>query len=342
MADQDLHFSTISRAILVAAGLVVLLAGIKAANSLVAPILMAVFVAIIFAPSLFWLERKGVPHGLSVLIVLTVIGLIGALIVAWLSNSLSELSSILPGYKVKLAALYEQSRGWLSTWNIKLPEPDMVSALNPDRIVKMFNSLLNSVSGLVGDALIVFIAVLFLMVDMIHVPDKLRAVFNSPEQSMPHLVKFSNTVVRYLALKSVTSAITAACVAVLLWYFDYDFIPLWAVLAFLLNFIPYLGSALAAAAPIVIGLIDHSGLTALWVAVGYISINILVGQIVETRLIGSTLNLSSFVVFISLTFWGWILGPVGMFLSIPLTMLVLIGLQSNHRTRRYATLLMGS
>lgn len=322
--------------------MVVVIAGMKAANSLIAPFLMAIFVAIIFAPSLFWLERKGIPHSLSVLIVLTVIGLIGTLIVIWLSNSLSELSSILPGYKSKLAILYAQFRGWLANWSIKLPDAQALNILNPESLVKLFNSLLNSLSGLIGDALIVFIAVLFLMIDIIHVPKKLRSIFAVPEQSMPHLVKFSDTVIRYLALKSITSVMTAACVALLLWYFNYDFIALWAVLAFLLNFIPYLGSALAAAAPIVIGLIDHSGITAIWVAIGYVAINILIGQIIETRIVGTSLNLSSFVVFASLTFWGWVLGPVGMFLSIPLTMLLLIGLQSNENTRRYAALLMGN
>ncbi len=337
-----MSFSSISRAILVAAALVVLIAGMKAANSLIAPFLMAIFVAIVFSPSLFWLERQGVPHSLSVLVVLTVIGLIGALIIIWLGNSLSELSSILPGYKTKLAFMYAQFRDWLGSWNIKLPDVQTLNILNPDSLVKMLNRLLNSLSGLIGDALIVFIAVLFLMIDVIHMPAKLRAMFTDPDKSMPHLVKFSETVIRYLALKSVTSVITAACVALLLWYFDYDFIALWAVLAFLLNFIPYLGSALAAAAPVVIGLIDHGGLTALWVTVGYIAINIVVGQIIETRIIGTTLNLSSFVVFVSLTFWGWVLGPVGMFLSVPLTMLLLIGLQSNDSTRRYAPLLMGN
>lgn len=341
MPKANPRFSTVSRAILITAALVIVIAGMKAANSLISPFLMAIFVAIVFAPSLFWLERKGVPHVLSVLIVLTVIGSIGALIIVWLSSSLSELSSILPGYKTKITLLYEQFQLWLLGWKINIPDPANLSVLNPESLVKMFNRLLNSLSGLIGDALIIFIAVLFLLIDVIHIPKKLNALFSEPEKSMPHLIKFSDTVIHYLVLKSVTSAITALCVALMLWYFNYDFIALWAVLAFLLNFIPYLGSALAAFAPVLIGLIDHSGITALWVAMGYISINILVGQIIETRLIGTKLNLSSFVVFVSLTFWGWVLGPVGMFLSIPLTMLLLIGLQSNERTRQYTTLLTG-
>lgn len=341
MSQEVPEFSTVSRIIIIAAAVVIVLAGIKAANSLIAPFLMAVFIAIVFAPSLLWLQRKGINNALSVFIVLSVIGLMGMLIIGWLSNSLSELSAILPTYKFKLTTLYEQFRAWSSTKGFSLPQTELLSILNPASLVKMFNSLLNTLSGLVGDALIVFISVLFLLAEISYIPAKIRDLLATPEKSMPHLVKFSETVVKYLALKSVTSAITAACVAVLLKYLGFDFIALWAVLAFLLNFIPYLGSALAAIAPILIGFVDHSGLTALWVALGYIAINIVVGQFIETRLIGASLNLSSFVVFVSLAFWGWILGPVGMFLSIPLTMLLLIGLQSNDRTKFYAALLTG-
>ncbi len=338
---KESTFSTVGRALILCAAVVIILSGMKAASGLIAPFLMAIFVAIVCSPSLSYLRNKGVPNWLALLIVLAGVGLAGAVLVAGLSGSLAELSSTLPGYKVKLTVLYQEFRLWLSGWNIALPEPNLLNVLSPDNLVTMFNRLLNGLSGLVGDALIVFIAVLFLLVDAVHFPEKLKGMLDDPERSMPHFSHFTQTVVHYLALKSVASGITAACVALLLWFFDFDFIALWTILAFFLNFIPYLGSAIAAVAPIFIGLIDHSWGVAVSVAVGYIAINVLVGQIIETRLIGNKLNLSSFVVFVSLTFWGWILGPVGMFLSIPLTMLVLIALQSNEKTKRYATLLQG-
>lgn len=321
------------------AAVMIILSGIKAASGLIAPFLMAIFVAIVCSPSLSFLRGRGVPNSIALIVVLLGVGLFGAMLVAWLSGSLAELSSTLPNYKIKLTVLYQDFRAWLSGWNIAIPEPQSLSLLSPDSLVIMLNRLLNGLSGLIGDALIVFIAVLFLLVDAVYFPEKLKSVLNDPDKSMPHFAYFTKTVVHYLALKSVASGITAVCVAALLWFFDFELIVLWTILAFFLNFIPYLGSAIAAIAPIFIGLIDHSWVVAVSVTIGYIAINILVGQIIETRLIGNKLNLSSFVVFVSLTFWGWILGPVGMFLSIPLTMLVLIALQSSDATKRYAVLL---
>ncbi len=338
---NDSSFSTIGRGLLICAAVIIILSGMRAASGLIAPFLMAIFVAIVCSPALNYLRSHGVNNTIALIVVLLGVGLAGAMLVAWLSGSIAELSSTLPGYKVKLTLLYQDFRQWLNQWSIAVPEPGSLRLLSPESLVSMFNKLLNGLSGLIGDALIVFIAVLFLLVDAVHFPEKLKGVLNNPEKSMPYFSQFTETVVHYLALKSVASGITALCVAVLLWFFDFELIALWTILAFFLNFIPYLGSAIAAVAPIFIGLIDHSWVVAVSVAIGYIAINILVGQIIETRLIGSKLNLSSFVVFVSLTFWGWILGPVGMFLSIPLTMLVLIALQSSDSTKRYAALLQG-
>lgn len=338
---KENSFSTFSRALLISAAVIIILAGMKAASGLFAPFLMAIFVAIVCSPSLTYLRNKGLPNGIALVVVLLTIGLLGGLLLTWLSGALAELSATLPGYKIKLGTLYQQLREWLTTWNIALPEPQLLTMLSPDNLVGMFSRLLNGLSGLVGDALIVFIAVLFLLIDAAHFPDKLQGILRDPEKSMPHFKHFAKTVVDYLALKSVVSGITALCVALMLWFYGFDFIALWSILAFFLNFVPYLGSAIAAIAPVFIGLIDHGPVVAIAVAAGYIAINLLVGQIIETRLVGNKLNLSSFVVFVSLTFWGWILGPVGMFLSIPLTMLVLIALQSNEKTQRYAAFLQG-
>lgn len=338
--EKRSHFGPISRGVLLAAAVVVILTGLKAASGLLAPFLMAIFVTIIVAPWLFWMLKKGVPENLALLIVLAGIGLVGAMVASLLSSSVAEFSAVLPNYSTKLTALYSQFREWTGQWEIiVLPEINLLEVFNPEKLVTMLNHLLNGVSGVLGNALLVFLAVLFLLIEAAHFPTKLRAILENPDSSLPHFKSFVDTVLHYLVLKSVTSAITAFCVLILLWVLGLDFIPLWTVLAFLLNFIPYVGSAIAAIPAVIMALIDQGWVTALWAAAGYVAINIGVGQVLETRLIGNKLNLSSFVVFVSLAFWGWILGPVGMFLSIPLTMLLLIALQSNASTRKYAALL---
>ncbi len=337
--SAKISFSPVARGILLAAAIVVVLYGLKAASDLLAPFLMAIFVTIICSPALFWLRRKGVPDYLALITVLISIGLVGAMLVGLLTNSIAELNASLPEYRSNLISLYEQFRTWVGQWGVELPEPDLLQLINPDKLVEMFNHLLSGVSGVVGDALVVFLAVLFLLVEAVHFPDKLRRVLSNPAKSMPYFEGFVNTVLHYLLLKSATSAITAGCVAVLLLVLGMDFVPLWTVLAFLLNFVPYVGSALAAVPVIIVALVDLGWVGAAWVLIGYVAINLMVGQIIETRLIGNKLDLSSFVVFVSLAFWGWILGPVGMFLSIPLTMLLLIALHSNESTQKYAELL---
>lgn len=149
--------------------------------------------------------------------------------------------------------------------------------------------MLSGLSNILGDGLVVFFAVLFILTEVATLPEKMHASLKNPEQSITHFQGFINKVIHYLGLKAATSALTAACVALLLWNIDYVF--LWAVLAFFLNFIPYVGSVLAGLPPVLLGLIDHGILIALWAAAGYIAINVVVGNIIETRWMGEGLNL---------------------------------------------------
>jgi len=123
-----------------------------------------------------------------------------------------------------------------------------------------------------------------------------------------------------------------------------DFAMLWGLLAFFFNFVPNIGSIIAAIPPVVLAIVQPGmGLgVATWVAIGYALINIVIGNVVEPRVMGRGLGLSTLVVFLSLIFWGAVLGPVGMLLSVPLTIIARIILAGHERTRWIAILLAGS
>ena len=121
--------------------------------------------------------------------------------------------------------------------------------------------------------------------------------------------------------------------------FGLDFPVLWGLLAFLLNYVPNIGSLIASIPAILIALIQFGPLQALMIAVGYFVINITIGGVVEPRLMGRGLGLSTLVVFLSVGFWGWIFGPVGMLLSVPLTMTAKLALESSESTASVALLL---
>ena len=154
-----------------------------------------------------------------------------------------------------------------------------------------------------------------------------------------YFTRFANNMNRYVAIKTSMSLLTGALVTIALWLLDIDFPVLWGLLAFLLNFIPTIGSIFAAIPPLLLALIQHSPSAAGAVALVFFFINMIVGNVLEPRYMGKGLDLSTLVVFLSLIFWGWILGTVGMFLSVPLTMTGKIAMEANPRTLWLARLL---
>lgn len=328
-----------NRIIVGCAAIVVVVAGMRAASGIIAPLLMAGFISIICAAPLFWLKRRGLTNTLAIFLIVALLGLTGAAMVSLIAGSLDEFSSTIPRYRENLGKLYDDLNNLLGRWGYVIPLDGIYEQLDPNSLIRFLNYMLNGLSGIIGDGLIVFLAVLFILAEMSTLPEKLRSTLKNPDESMVHFRTFINKVIHYLGLKAATSLLTAVCVAVILWILKIDYVFLWAVLAFFLNFIPYIGSFLAGLPAVLLGLIDHGLWVALWATLGYVSVNIIVGNVIETRWMGEGLDLSSFVVFVSLIFWGWVLGPTGMFLSIPLTMSITIALESNPDTRPIASLM---
>ena len=146
-----------------------------------------------------------------------------------------------------------------------------------------------------------------------------------------------------MGIKTATSAVTGVLVAALLFLLGVDYPVLWGLLAFLLNFVPNIGSIMAAIPPVLLAFLQpESGMaTAMYTALGFVAINCFISYAIEPRFMGQGLGLSTLVVFVSLVFWGWVLGPVGMLLSAPLTMTFKIVL-SDFDDTRWIAVLMGS
>jgi predicted PurR-regulated permease PerM len=170
-------------------------------------------------------------------------------------------------------------------------------------------------------------------------PSKLRAALRAPEESLSHLRAVMQTINRYMALKASTSLLTGVLVWIWLRLLGVDFPAMWGTLAFLLNFVPTIGSFIAAIPAVLLALVQLDLQVALLTALGFLVINVTIGNLVEPRVMGRGLGLSTLVVFVSLVFWGYMLGSAGMFLSVPLTMALKIVLDANPQTRPIAILL---
>jgi predicted PurR-regulated permease PerM len=144
---------------------------------------------------------------------------------------------------------------------------------------------------------------------------------------------------RYMVIKTLASLATALCIWLWLRIFGIDFAALWGILAFLLNFIPFVGVILMTIPAVLMALVQTDLQTSLLVALGYVVINTVIGSFLEPKIMGRGLGISTLAVFLSLLFWGWVLGTVGVFLSVPLTIALIIALEASPQTRPFAILL---
>ncbi len=321
-----------------AAAFVVVVAGMKAAVNIINPFLLAVFLAIISTPALFWLRKKGISTPLALLIISLVILVAGLLLGGLLAASIAQITQNPPDY-TKLEDNFNIAVGWLESKGIHI-EKTLMDYLRPDTagFAGLIRDLLSQLASLMTNGLLIYFTTLFILMEASILPAKIRQAINSKD-SFENLAQIADTVKRYLALKTAISLATGVLVMILLIVLKVDYAVLWGLIAFLLNFVPNIGSIIAAIPAVILAMIQHGPLTAGLTLAGYMAINITIGSILEPRIMGQRLGLSTLVVFLSLVFWGWILGPIGMLLSVPLTMTVKIALQMNKETHWMAILL---
>ncbi len=329
----------VTRALSTTAALVIVVAGMKAATPIVVPFLLSMFIAVISAPPLFWLERRGLPRAIALLVVIAGIVGLGTAATVLAGRSVKDFTANVGFYKERLsqqtAGLFE----WLEGLGLPVSRDALGELVDPGRAIQMAADLFNGFSGVLANSFLIVFTVVFILFEASTFPAKLRAVVSDPERSLATFEAFTSKLRQYLVIKTWTSLGTGAMVGIWLAVQGVSFPLLWGMLAFALNYVPNIGSVIAAIPAVLFALVDQSVSGALWAGVGFLAANVLFGTVLEPRLMGRGLGLSTLVVFISLVFWGWVLGPVGMFLSVPLTMTVRIALESNTETRWIAILL---
>jgi predicted PurR-regulated permease PerM len=335
----DRAFTAPQRALLVSAALVIVIAGVHAASSVVGPFLLAVFIAVVATPALRWLQRFGWPTWAGVLVVAFVILDVGGLVLLLGSGALEGFRDSLPGYQERLALLTAQFADWLESLGLEGSGDAVPELFSAAEVIGLTRSLLASVSGIFAEGLLILLTVTFILVEAPTLPAKLKVALHTTDQADARFQQIFASINHYMRIKMVTSLGTAVSVLVLLKLLGIDFAILWAILAFFLNFVPFVGSVLMAIPALLVALVQTDLQTTLLVAVGYLVINIAIGSYLEPRIMGRGLGLSTLAVFLSLLFWGLVLGKVGVFLAVPLTMALKIALESSPHTRPIAVML---
>ncbi len=336
--DDNGRYTSKTPALVMLASFVIVVAGMKAASSVLVPFFLAVFIAVVCTPPLFWLQRKGVPKGLALSIILIAILIAGFLFGVLIVPSLNNFLRSLPDYQERLSTHINAVTSWLREKGVTMPEKGM-PRIQPGWVMSLAGSILSAFTSVLADAFLILLTVVFILLEAPDFQRKLRAVSKNPERSLSAVEKFSESAKQYLVIKTLISAGIGLFIWLWLLILGVDYPVLWGTLSFLLNYVPNIGSIIAALPVALLALLQKGVGSALLAILGFVAVHVVVGNILEPKLMGKGLSLSALVVFVSLVFWGWILGPIGMILSVPMTSLVKIALESQEDTRRFGLML---
>jgi AI-2 transport protein TqsA len=318
---------------------VIVVDGMRAAAAIINPFLLAVFLSSLCAPLLYWLQRRGVPNGLGVAAIVLGLLVVAILLMIFVGRSLNTLAQQLPVYQERLTELMAQAFDWLNKLGLDMTKSPVTDYVTPRKVMSLVYYGLSLFRGLFTNMFLILLIVLFILLETAGFPRKLQAAFPDPEGALGHFKSMTANVNRYMGFKALFSLATGVSLWILLALIGVEFAGTWGLLAFFLNFIPAIGSFIAAIPAIIWALVQLGLPSALLTLLAYLVVNIIIGNLLEPKFMGHKLGLSPLVVILSMIFWGWVLGPIGMVLSVPLTMIGKIALATSADTRWLAVML---
>lgn len=356
---------------MVSASVVIVVAGLREIKPIALPLIVAIFLSVLSSPLLSWLVEHRIPKLIAVFV--TVFSNIAVLIVMLLliGGSVRAFSDSLPLYQQRLEAKATETLTWLQGLGVNTRElnwlqerapndsagdsgssstpegetgsteepADESSLIDISSVFDLVGSTLRSIASLMTKILLIFLMMVFILFEGSGFPRRLELALGWKSDDLARMAKARREVQHYLIIKTLISLVTGLLVYFWVLWMEVDFPLLWGLIAFLLNYIPSLGSIIAAIPAMMLALIEMGPGRALVVGLGYMLLNLVLGNFVEPHLMGRQFGISTLVVFLSLVFWGWIWGPVGMLLSVPLTMILKIMLEHTEDLRWVAQLI---
>ena len=321
------------------AALVIILAGIHAAADILVPMLLALFFAIVLNPLVTWFLRRGFNRTMAITIVVVVM-LIGlTLLFGVLAASLNEFIALLPKYNKELTRKLLDLQEIFPFLNLHISPERMLKRMDSEKVMTFATALMTQLSGAMASIVLLVMTVVFMLFEVRHVPYKLRFALSNPQIHIAGLHRALKGVSHYLALKTLISLWTGVIIWLGLQLMGIQFALMWGVLGFLLNYIPNIGSVISAIPPMIQALLFNGFYEFMLVGALFLVVHMVLGNMVEPRMMGHRLGMSTLVVFLSLLFWGWLLGPVGMLLSVPLTSVCKIWMETTVGGSKVAVLL---
>jgi predicted PurR-regulated permease PerM len=315
------------------AAIIIIFAGVIYAKSLITPFLLALFISIICEQPVSWLEKRKIPRGLALVIVILGMIILFSGFAVLIGGTISSFSGNLSKYESTLTSLSDSFVKFLNDKGLNIHQDQLFSFIQPAKILEFTATALNTLVNMMGNTFLILLIVLFTLMEFGSFSVKAKAILIGTDESVSYISTILQNIRHYLGIKTLICLLTGVFVFIALLIIGVDYPLLWALIAALMNYIPNIGSIIAALPAVLFALVQLGFGGALWTLGSFMIVNNVLGNFIEPRIMGKGLGLSTLVVFLSLLFWGFILGPVGMFLSVPFTMTIKIILEHNENTK---------
>lgn len=339
MSRPDISRDTWLRSMVILACLVIVMLGIRLAASTIVVLLLALFLAIVLEPVIVLMSRLWLPRlaaiallsaGLLITLLLTLMQIIGSL------PELTQMSTQMHGL---LTAHLGAGLEPLARLGLTLTPDELMALIDPGQMLRMATRTVGRISDILSAMLVVFLMVVFMLIEVPALTAKSQRLLHHSPAGLAAIRHGLSSVTHYLALKTLISLLIGLAVWGTLLILRIKFAFIWGVLAFLLNFIPVVGSVIAAIPPLVQTFVFNGIGTGALVLLAFVLINLLLGCLLDPYLIGRKLDLSTSTVVISLLVWGGLLGITGVLLAVPLTLSVKLTLEHISGGEKLAILL---
>jgi len=329
-----------TNALISAAAVIVIVYGMQAAKVLLVPFLLAVFLALIAVRPMLWLQQRKVPSIAAALLIVIAMMLLLAVVGGIVGTSIADFTAALPTYQERLDSIMQGLIGFFAGFlGDDKSLADVGELIDPGWAMGMAANILNALQDVLTNTFLILFTMVFILLEASSLGVKVQAAFGRSAESFERPQQFLHNLGRYMGIKTVVSMATGLSAILVTWWIGLDFPLLWGMLAFLFNYVPAIGSIIAAVPAILMALVQLGIGEAGSTAIGFLAINLLFGNFIEPRLMGYGVGISPLIVFTGLVLWGWIFGPVGMLLSVPLTMTLKMALEADERTRWLAILI---
>ena len=321
------------------AALVIIFAGAIYAKTILAPFLLALFISIICIHPITWLEKNKIPRWLAIIVVILGLILLFFGFASLIGGTLSFFLRNVSKYQSTVTTISNSAIQFLNDKGLNIPQDQISTLIKPEKILEFTSVAVQELFKMLGNAFLIFLIILFILMEFGSFSDKANAINSGSDKSIAYFSTILQDVRHYLAIKTMVCISIGILIYIALLIIGVDYPLLWALIAGLMNYIPNIGSIIATIPAFLFALVQLGLGGALWTLSAFMVIHNVLGNFIEPKLMGKGLGLSTLVVLLSLLFWGFILGPVGMFLAVPFTLTIKIILEQNEKTQWLAILL---